>query len=104
MHLTLDHRLEAYQIGRMAWIESGYRKRHAIKLAKKELVMRGWEELLIELVIRYLIPLILEWWKNRRADKEFAPAVMMPLGFGEGQPVEPDEPFYGGVGDDDEEA
>lgn len=97
IHLTDEQREEGYSIARSKWIENGFRRRRTVKAIKAELAMRGWEEIAIEILFKYLIPMLWEWWKNRNQE----PAMAMPYGFGCGPFPELDHVFLMDEEDDE---
>jgi hypothetical protein len=77
--LSDSEREVVYEATCKAWAQSGHRRLATARLVRAHLVSSGWEVILIELAIKYLIPIILEW-----ARKRFSPPSEMPSNFLDG--------------------
>lgn len=67
--LSLRERRLAYRIGRDAWLESGKDPERAKQIAEDRLKANtALPPIVIEIMVRIIVSLIIEWMKNRAED------------------------------------
>jgi hypothetical protein len=73
--LSLRERRYAWRVARESWIEAGRDPELAKKLAEEKVKTSALPPIVIEIIVRIIIGLIVEWMNSKKDD----PAEMPPL-------------------------
>lgn len=102
LRLDEEQRQQLYSEICTGYMEHGARPRKVKRAVRERLVSMGWETILIQLALQYILPLLMEWIR-----KKIEPPSVMPVGFAEDEPPEVElttaEASFLMVGDDDPE-
>lgn len=93
--LSDEERSQLYGLARHCWAEddgTDLGRIRRVKLAvKSKLVGIGWEVILINLAIQFLVPILIKWLSSLVKDPGFEPPCAMPVLFAVPGAVEEDD-------------